>query len=106
MQQHLKAGSTDVGAGSTVSTGKPGSEASLDRRGSSSVSKAFEVAASPAGPLVPSSEQAGSGQPAGSGLANFKYDPARAARFMLFSVLLATPVAHQWFALLDKVRRI
>lgn len=37
-------------------------------------------------------------------LQGFKYDPARAARFLMFSVLIATPIAHEWFAFLDKVR--
>jgi len=81
--------------------GKPGSGApsgGLDQRNI----KAFEMSAGPA----PQNEFNLTSSANGGLLPGFKYDPARAARFLLFSVFLATPVAHQWFAFLDKVRTL
>eukprot|EP00200_Dunaliella_tertiolecta_P008705 CAMPEP_0202374400 /NCGR_PEP_ID=MMETSP1127-20130417/5236_1 /ASSEMBLY_ACC=CAM_ASM_000462 /TAXON_ID=3047 /ORGANISM="Dunaliella tertiolecta, Strain CCMP1320" /LENGTH=352 /DNA_ID=CAMNT_0048971543 /DNA_START=240 /DNA_END=1298 /DNA_ORIENTATION=+ len=88
-------GSSTVDGGSGAA-GKPGSGApsgGLDQR-SNSLKHPVEAPANPT--LYEHSSQGGL-------LPGFKYDPARAARFLLFSVLLATPVAHQWFNFLDKV---
>ncbi|KAF5830952.1 hypothetical protein DUNSADRAFT_13809 [Dunaliella salina] len=88
-------GSSIAGEGAGVA-GKPGNgspSGGLDQR-SNSLKQSHEVSASP-----PSHEHSSQG----GLLPGFKYDPARAVRFLAFSVLLATPVAHQWFNFLDKV---
>lgn len=106
-QQHSqsKGSSTQEGsAHNNDSSSKPGSAAvsgsSLEQRSnriSSKQQQAFDVSVSSGGEHTDGSSQM-------TGFAGFKYDAARAARFLAFTVLLATPVAHTWFAFLDKVR--